>query len=440
MDFSTSLGTDSIGIFLKSCLLFMDNFLGSIVPDPDSDDGYDLGVNRFLRSTIVDEDGAFSVNITNLPDYTTTSGVIIQVHDMIETNIMLNEVKIYGLDSFDHFDPLNAIGRYTLGNSFSWQTLSAEFNITLVMQPSKGSDFLKVVNGSNVEVRELITVSVASHGIDVGFHFLFGFDHQKLGKIKLGAFLDTSLLLSCLLSSAYSTEVTGLSATVRDMDPPNLNGFISPGIDKMVSKAMDAAYIMYEPTILRAMPNFFELTVRDIVNEVILILRDNDNYGDLICSKPPYQNRTLNFVRLFTGMEPYGTFMRDMVIFFREAVQAINPTTGDLYINDGISKFTSQLSGVPGTLMFPRLFGFSSNFKIGTLSGIFELQLSDLEIKNIHSFGQPIQVLGHPGDSLVSNKFVVGSGGRPLNVHFLLTVVFSNQGEFQHRYQYSYTE
>ncbi len=446
-DFGSTLGTDSMGIFLQSGMLLIDEFLGSIVPDPDSVDGYDLGVNRLLRSTIVDEDGAFTIKVTDLPDYAATSGIIFQGHDMLtETSITLDEVKLYGLDSFEHFDPLNAAGKYTLGNTFSWENLKAEFVLSLVMKPSTKSDSLVVV-GSSHEVRESITVSMAIHDINVDFYYLFGIDQNELGKVQLGSLMDVSSMLPCLVLPMYSNMVTGLSATVMDMDPPTLSGFISSGIDRIISKAADAAYIMYEATLKRSMPNFFELTVRDIANQAISNLVDSV-HNTMTCpryeERPQDVDRILHFGDLLlpkddailiggSGMEPYGTLARDIVSFLQTEVQAVNPLTNDLYINEGfLQSITSQSSGIPGTIGFPSdVFSFGSNFTVGQLIGSFELKLSDIQISNIHSFRLPLQILVPTSRSLLKNKVVVGSSGKPLSAASQLTFAFSDQGELE---------
>ncbi len=436
-NFSSTLGTDTIGNLFQTGLNLLDEALGGLVPDPDSDDGYDLGVNRLLRYTILDEEGALAINMTN--------GVIFQGHDMLtETTINLNSAHLYGLDSFENFDPLNAFGQYTLGNNFFWKHLRAELSLTLVMKPSTKSDSLIAV-GTDAEVRETITVSLDINDVDIDFYYLLAIEENELGSLQLGSLLHTSGLLPCILPSLFANEVTGLSAIIRSMDAPVLEGFISPGIDSIVSKAADAVYIMYESTLLKAMPNFFELTVRNITNGAISTLIDyfDDNATCAVPEDEPQdQYRILHFGDLLlsgeeaqllkgSGDEPYGTVVRDLVTMVQEEVRAVNPLTNNLYINEGIVRnFTSQISGVPGAIGFPSdLFSSDTELSLGELTAALQLKLSNATITNIDSFGLPLKILEPISGNLLNNVFMIGTGDKPLRAMSQLTFAISDESK-----------
>lgn len=87
-------------------------FLGEESNDPTAPDGSgrDLGVNTFLRQSILTADRSLSLTIADLP-FQAFDPVLFQSHDLLtETTITLVGVKIFGLDTFSRFDPL--VGTY----------------------------------------------------------------------------------------------------------------------------------------------------------------------------------------------------------------------------------------------------------------------------------------------------------------------------------------
>ena len=410
-----------------------------MTPDPDmlggNGDGLDLGVNRLLRSTVLNEDRALAVKIAD--------GVIFEGRDMLtETLITLNEVRLLGLDSFGEFDPLNGVGRYTLGNRFFWKHLTVEMDLTLVMKPSTTSDSLIVV-GTEAEVRETISLAMGINAIDVDFHFLLGVDEKELGSVQLSSVLNTAYILPCVLKSFFASEVTGFAASVGDIETPTLSGFISPGIDSLVSKAADAVFLMYEPTLMKAIPNFFELTVRNVTNQFLLSIVEN-NQTDSSCiswGESSSQDQYVHFGDMFlsredaasmggSGNAPYGTILTDVVSFIREEAKAVNPISGDLYLNEMIVRpFTGQQSGTPGTLLFSDLFQSNGTVTVGEFFATFELKLSDAQVENIDSFGLPLELLQPSAGTVLNNNFTIGAGDRPLRGSTLLTFAFEDGGE-----------
>jgi len=82
----------------------------------------------------LDENKALVVNVEQLLGM---DGINLALHDnFTETNISLEEVRIYGLDSMTKFDPLVIFGNYTLRNEFSWEFLQIEIDLSVDIQPS----------------------------------------------------------------------------------------------------------------------------------------------------------------------------------------------------------------------------------------------------------------------------------------------------------------
>ena len=452
-DFGSTLGGGTIGDLFQNGLSLVDKALGSMTPDPDLigsfGDGLDLGINRLLRATVLNEDKALAVRIADLPNFAATSGVIFQGHDMLtETIISLDQFKVLGLDSFESFDPLNANGRYTLGNHFFWKNLIVELDLTLIMKPSSLSDSLISV-GTDAEVKESITVNIGINEIDVDFHFFLGIDEGDLGALKLGSILlDAGNIPSCVFSSLFLGQVTGFSVDVGDMQFPTLTGFISSGIDLLVSKAAESVFLMYEPTLKKATPNFFELKIRDVANTVISNIVSKAQ-EDGLCS--PSTNYTQTSSRSYihmgdlllsgedaaiiggSGDNPYGILLKDTIAFFRDEVKKVNPITGDLYVNERIvANITALQSGTPGSLVFPtEMFGSEGSISIGELDASFAIKLADVKIQNLHSFGLPLEILEPSQGNELKNTITIGAVERPINLSAEFTISFEDGGKFR---------
>jgi hypothetical protein len=147
-----------IGNWFSQALDKGDALLGSVVLDTDgpNSNGRDLGINVFLRSNILDEDRAFTLDLDDLPFE--TDGILFQGHDRLtETIITLDRVRVFGLDTFTRFDPLNAIGRYTLQNELSWEFLTVEMDAAVNMRPSTLRDTI-IEEPDDIRVTEKIKI------------------------------------------------------------------------------------------------------------------------------------------------------------------------------------------------------------------------------------------------------------------------------------------
>ena len=97
---------NSIGGWFNTALSEVDKMLGSTTEDASSPTGTsrDLGVNKILRSTILDENNrAFVVPVASWPASAINGGVIFQGHDMLtETTIILKEIRLKCI-AFRHY-------------------------------------------------------------------------------------------------------------------------------------------------------------------------------------------------------------------------------------------------------------------------------------------------------------------------------------------------
>lgn len=88
-------------------------------------------------------------------------GLIYDGSDMIsETKIWVRDVRVYGLDSFVEFNPLEVIGSHTIKSTFEIKNLTFEADLRLEMKASENSDII-IVDPDSPTVIEEITVDIS---------------------------------------------------------------------------------------------------------------------------------------------------------------------------------------------------------------------------------------------------------------------------------------
>ena len=108
---------DEVGRTFNRLLLALDEYLGTTVPDPSGAtiSGDDLAVNSLLRAVFLDEDRALVIDPMSIGMDTFFEG-----HDRItQFTMTLNQVRVFGLDTFTRFNPFRSVGRHTIQNELS---------------------------------------------------------------------------------------------------------------------------------------------------------------------------------------------------------------------------------------------------------------------------------------------------------------------------------
>ena len=82
----------------------------------------------------------------------------------------------------------------------------------------------------------------------------------------------------CFLSALDTMEVSGLQVSLGQFSDLVIDGFDSPGVKRLLDTLIEAGFVAYEPTLLRAVPYFFQVPVRNIIKNDILnqFLGDNN--------------------------------------------------------------------------------------------------------------------------------------------------------------------
>lgn len=214
---------------------------------------------------------------------------------------------------------LTAIGKYTLENAFHLDFVTVEMDLEVKIKPSTKDD--AVISGANpgLELKESIKVKFGVDNLDVKLALLMAINEDRFKALEIGGILQSANLFACFASVLHKLGLSGFDVSVGSVRDPVLEGFVSRGIDRVVSEAVEAVFLMYEPTFLRALPAMFQGPFRDIIESEVLA-SDFFNPSDGACSwlmQASSFDEYIDFRDLFlepvdakelggSGDEPYG--------------------------------------------------------------------------------------------------------------------------------------
>jgi hypothetical protein len=420
-----------------SVLQEVDSALGVWLIDPNTprSSGKDLGVNIFLRENILNTNRALEMTVEDLPFE--FDPILFNGHDAFtQTTMVLESVRVFGLDTFSNFAPFISQGRYTLQNDLSWDYLSFELDVLFDMKPSSLEENILAATSGDIHIREKVTMKLGVRDINATLSVMLAIDQDAFGRIKVGPLLHSENLLPCFWSSVFKSEVTALEARVGDIYEPSLEGFISKGIDTMITESVNAAFLMYESVVIRAIPNIFQTTVKGLLNEVFFHTYDKECPG--VIDTPGL----IDFRDLLldgeeapslggSGTEPYGSIAASIFKFLTTQIATVGED-GTLSANDMfIRAITEGQSGVEGELHLPGdLFNLSASDVdwegFDVLMQGFKLSLSDVRLQNLDTMVPPFKFL-QPTENpyALDNQVHFGPvAGRPLNASAMFSIGF----------------
>jgi len=380
-----------------------------------------------MRSNLLDGNRALIVDTSKLP----TDAILFQGHDQItQTTIALNAVKILGLDTLDRFNSLNTIGKYTLQNSFKWTSVNIEFDITVDILPSTREDAI-LQDSTSQGIRERITVDFGFDDIEVIASLLVVIDEDKLGSMEIGPLLTKANLLPCALSLLHKMEVSGMKVDLA-MKVPKLNGFVSPGLDRVFSNSIEAAFAMYTGVLQKSIPNIFQTSVRDFFNKELLGSNIFKQDG-LACPLTNDVDGFVDFRDLFlqpwiaqskggSGLAPYGDIAYTLKGLLDDELLGTD-TNGLLELNSFIRPATEAQSGTAGriSLLSDAVSIVKTKFAnsyIHSFVDRFEVGVSGIHINNLDTLVPPVELLETTTSAhKLENSLNIGPvTNRPLNM------------------------
>jgi hypothetical protein len=397
----------------------------------------DLAINAFLRNNLLDSQGGWMFNVSStgnnlLPMFNSQN-------QLVQTNMSFDSVRIFGLDTITKFEPLQFIGKQTIQNNFSWQYLRWEANVTIEIQPSTlNSSFL--VDPNATHLTETLTLNFQVDNVNVDLALLLAIDQDKLLSTELGSLLWSKNLLPCMLSTLYEVQVTGLNINVSSIENPSIAGFNSVGLDQLFSSMIGIFFVMYEPTILTAMPNIFQLKVRDLINNQLFggYLANQDS----TCPAPNVTDGLIDLRDLMlppsqavhfggTGNGPYGDMFPKILSLIQTQLFEINPATNLSKMNDlFIDPMTLARSGQAGRLDFQSIqANTASRVSIGSLNLDVRLIASNAYVANLNTVGAPLVLLENVMNEacMLNNTASIGIGN-PLAMGMHLYFGLTGQG------------
>jgi hypothetical protein len=417
-----------VGNTFKEILQLLDTHLGTIVSDSSegyadsSSTGNDLVINSLLRSFFLNDDGSLRLDPSSIS--TMMNPILFEGHDRLtEFTITLNEVRLYGLDSITRFNSFRTIGKYTLQNELTWHSLKFEFDIILDIKPSKLDDAI-LIDSTSTGISELFSIDFTVNNIDVEASLLVVLDEIAMGSMELGPLFYTKNLLPCLLSIVQEVKLSGL-----DVDPsyindgPIVDGFLSSGLDRVISDSVEAAFAMYKGSLRAAIPNIFQTTVRELINTFFADAFIDDRTSLKCPESQSFEEGFIDFRKFFNAKDDsYGDLPPMFKKMLDDELLTTNPETGRPRINEAlIAPFTGAQSGTEGTMMFTTdLVNFLMSKTVSQKFGMetLELRMFDPKIENLDTIGTPIQLF-EPNTThgqVLDNYATLGSVERKLRI------------------------
>lgn len=409
--------SSDFGMVVKQALDYINSFFGNIVVDPNSPNGNntDLAINQFLRNSILNENRALFLNGTLFGD-------IYDGDDQLtDTKITIDAVYIYGLDTLLEFVPISGIGEYTLASAFEWQSL--DFEIVLNLQIEAADSDGSIIDGGIGIVTEQITIKAGLKDVEIDFAAMVAVSIGDLTSIEFGALTNIETLLSCLSDSIYDVEISNLSVMVSEFTPATLDGFISTGIDEVVSSLSLAFFDMYEGSLIGIMPYIFQVLIRGTANDILDDLINDDSlcwYGmnstELLSFPDLMYPKNGAVIRGGTGQAQYGTVLPLVVSTLLDEVKASVYEESSINLNGIIANLTIDQSGTAGTLNFPSSLNIDTIFNLGDLNLSIVAKIYNTTLANLHSLGLPFDPLQASAPQLLESIATLGTGEKRLKV------------------------
>jgi len=399
--------------------------------------GNELRVNQWLRDFVL-EDGALVLTSSSGPNGFPGGGVLYDGEDLVTyTRIVLDRVKLLGLDTLTSFSPLEAVGDYTLETNLAWIYLALELDVTVTVKPSTRPDsMIESTTGSTaIPIVEEVKIILGVDGLEAGASLMTALNRTALeNSIELGSLLQSrKAAIDCLMSTLLDLEFAAMSVEVtNDVLTPKIEGLVSPGLDRLVSQGMDASFLVYEDVLLEAAPAYFQNELRPMLTEKILhayVLQkdeDTDPNGGRQCLKwtaagkysgEESRNKTVDFRDLLlpaeeakalggSGSEIYGDVLSGLVMPYIYD-ELLDP---DALNSQYIPAMTKEQSGQEGVLKFNNVFRYLDESSSSPLYDRLDFQLSKVTLSNLDTVEGPLEFF-QPTDegNILQNRFGMNS-------------------------------
>ena len=296
--------------------------------------------------------------------------------------------RVFGLDSFTLFGEHQLYGKYTFGAPFRLEYIYAEVDLVFNMQ-EKNTD--TIVFAKPEIVTENVTLSFNATDVKGLFSAFLASFGNRLAKLPPQTF-D----LDCLLPTFDRLELTQLETT-QFISNPVLTGFSSRGTARLAQGWVDALWLQYEGSLLRALPRFIQEIVRPFVNAEVLtpMLRlSNAGNCEAIAHGTVGSDGDLGFEEAEAGTHDYG-----------QAVDNVNDFASG---NDGNPGYEHAVDNING---FRPGYGQAVDNIIGFRPGSGDHSPYEQAANNANNYGVEGNIdYAHAVD--IINSFSPGDGAR----------------------------
>jgi hypothetical protein len=421
------LTTADYGEAINMIFDYVNDYFGGRVEDAESPTGTgeDLSINKIMRNFILNENRALVLNGTMF-------GTVVEGEDLLtRSKISVDSIHIYGLDTLTEFVPIERIGRHTIASSLYWPLLKIGVVLDVEVSPSEAQD--SVIDGGLGTVRELIEVAIEIEQTEIDLALMFAIGKMNITDLAFGSFSDVQSIVSCVADTIYDVEISNLSVIVGGVIAPTLDGFISSGIDNVVSSLSFAVFDMYEGTLLSILSRLFQVDIRNNLNDAINAAINNSekcNYRSATSDDP------INLPDLMllpedatsvggSGTSPYGTLFP---LVFDSIIDEVEKSivSGTIDLNEMIRAATLAQSGFGGSLFYDSLVDVNTEFELGSVSLGLQLKVYNTSIQNLDTLGLPFDVLNPTAPYSIGNSVAAGVSNKQLkaktNVMFAIDV------------------
>ena len=392
--------------FIRKVFDEINNMLGKPIASEESD----LAINEFLRTLILDENGAlaFDGSFFGPQNGTVYSG------DDSDSNFSIQSIKIYGIDTLSEFKPIDIVGNYTFTSNFFWESLTIEIDLETKMSPSNAESAL--ILPTTVQQTQ---VRIGIEDLDIDFAVMLAISEGNLTDIPFGSLTSLSRILACLAdNSIHDIEISDMSVTFGNIIPLTIDdGSDSTGLDKLLNSISRALFEMFEGAIIKLMPKIFQEALRGALNDVI---DDSINGTSTSCAFES-NSEFMNLPDFFlppdeavksggTGASQYGNLFQLIINTLTDFLTQTNDQ-GELVINEIFMRpFTFDQSGINGTWVFGDLFDVDTVFSIGSFNAKIKLKIYDTKVEKADSLGTPFELLTPTQSEVLSNAIAIGVG------------------------------
>eukprot|EP00536_Pseudo-nitzschia_multiseries_P010192 jgi/Psemu1/325951/estExt_fgenesh1_pg.C_3040009 len=418
----------------------------------------ELQVNQWLREVILDRADGSLVLTSSSADRFPKDGILYDGEDVVtHTTIVLDRVKLLGLDTLTEFRPFTVIGDYTLETILAWKYLALEVDVTVTVRPSTRPDsVIETLDGTSTTIVEQVKLMLGVDGLTTGAALMVGLNQTALEEtVTLGSLIRSDrAAIDCLLSTLLDLEFSDLSVRVtNDVLTPSIEGLVSPGLDRLMSQAMDASFLMYKDVLMEAAPLYFQTELRPMLTKTLLreYLLQRPTTGDTSEDKASTGNESTRICLPWTAdldndLNDKSVDFRDLLLPAEEAIllggsgsavygnlfsETIVPYMNEEFLNSDtlnaqwISRITKEQSGNEGVMEFNDVFRYLNTSSTSPLYDTLDIRISKMTISNLNTAAEPLEFL-KPTETgnILENRFSWHSGTDDSGQYRFLNVTF----------------